>query len=411
MTNEEAMREEFDAWHSSNIPQFNGELRYKDVQLGPFDGWQACAEQKDKEIAELSQEIEAGNVGLHHYKKNNDALRAELDTERCISKDLRDDNDMLRENFAGLKNVLHGAQKEVGELSEKILNWERKSESRESKLGQLEANVEVVELREKLVYAAQMLANQEQGGKELRAQYEEKLAAQQAIIRYYCFADVGHAELTAIKAAEYQRGVQEVSNRYLNGYSVEKLQPVLISLSAKLFNHGGIFWETTIDSMPERVERLREQIVAAKQAGREEAEKEAIDQEPVGLFDQYARADDGGKLYRQVYEDGTNEGANLVNLFDKPFPQQKPLSDWQPIETAPKDNKVPLLLACFNDDGSMQSFDTNGSWESDRESWEMPQVYYYWESDNGNVEEPTHWMYQPDFLSRLEAAHGITEKE
>jgi len=196
MTNEEAMREEFDAWHSSNIPQFNGELRYKDVQLGPFDGWQACAEQKDKEIAELSQEIEAGNVGLHHYKKNNDALRAELDTERCISKDLRDDNDMLRENFAGLKNVLHGAQKEVVELSEKILNWERKSESCESKLGQLEANVEVVELREKLAEQQAIVFG-------LAKLYNDP-EQMEAILK-----QSGLDELTSIKAAEYQRGLDD----------------------------------------------------------------------------------------------------------------------------------------------------------------------------------------------------------
>jgi hypothetical protein len=64
---------------------------------------------------------------------------------------------------------------------------------------------------------------------------------------------------------------------------------------------------------------------------------------------------------------------------------------WQPIETAPKDNKRPLWLARFNDDGTMQSFDYNGSWESESESWEMPQVYYYWASESGNVEEPSHW--------------------
>jgi hypothetical protein len=69
---------------------------------------------------------------------------------------------------------------------------------------------------------------------------------------------------------------------------------------------------------------------------------------------------------------------------------------WQPIETAPKDNKRPLWLARFNDDGTMQSFDYNGSWESESESWEMPQVYYYWASESGNVEEPSHWAYQPE---------------
>lgn len=79
---------------------------------------------------------------------------------------------------------------------------------------------------------------------------------------------------------------------------------------------------------------------------------------------------------------------------------------WQPIETAPKDNKRPLWLARFNDDGTMQSFDYNGSWERESESWEMPGVYYFWASENGNVEEPTHWMYQPAGFSVLPGARA-----
>lgn len=77
---------------------------------------------------------------------------------------------------------------------------------------------------------------------------------------------------------------------------------------------------------------------------------------------------------------------------------------WQPIETAPKDNKRPLWLARFNDDGTMQSFDYNGSWESESESWEMPEVYYFWASENGNVEEPSHWAYQPEGFCVLPGA-------
>lgn len=77
------------------------------------------------------------------------------------------------------------------------------------------------------------------------------------------------------------------------------------------------------------------------------------------------------------------------------------LIDWQPIDTAPKDNRRPLLLASFNDDGTMQSFDYNASWEKDYESWEMPTLYWYWQSENGYVEEPTHWAYQPDNFDRI----------
>ncbi len=79
---------------------------------------------------------------------------------------------------------------------------------------------------------------------------------------------------------------------------------------------------------------------------------------------------------------------------------------WQPIETAPKDNKHPLWLARFNDDGTMQSFDYNGSWESESESWEMPEVYYFWASENGNVEEPSHWAYQPEGFCALPGAQA-----
>ena len=77
------------------------------------------------------------------------------------------------------------------------------------------------------------------------------------------------------------------------------------------------------------------------------------------------------------------------------------MSEWQPIETAPKTNKRPLFIARFNDDGSMQSFDYNATWHSESESWELPQVYYFWKSEYGDVEEPTHWMYQPVGFSQI----------
>ena len=78
--------------------------------------------------------------------------------------------------------------------------------------------------------------------------------------------------------------------------------------------------------------------------------------------------------------------------------------EWKSIETAPKDNKKPLLLACFNDDGTLQNIDHDGSWESESESWEIPEVYYFWASANGYVEEPSHWMYQPDWYAALSAS-------
>lgn len=74
---------------------------------------------------------------------------------------------------------------------------------------------------------------------------------------------------------------------------------------------------------------------------------------------------------------------------------------WQPIETAPKNNKHPLWIARFNDDGTMQSFDYDASWEREIESWEMSEEYYFWASAEGRVEEPSHWMYQPVGFDRL----------
>lgn len=76
---------------------------------------------------------------------------------------------------------------------------------------------------------------------------------------------------------------------------------------------------------------------------------------------------------------------------------------WQPIETAPKDNQRPLLLADFDAAGRLKALDYDGAWRCERESWEIPQVYYYWSSAWGYVEEPTHWMYQPEWFATLAA--------
>lgn len=73
---------------------------------------------------------------------------------------------------------------------------------------------------------------------------------------------------------------------------------------------------------------------------------------------------------------------------------------WHPIETAPKDNKHPLYLAQFNlDTGELIELDWDAAWESESESWEIPEVYYIWRSANGRVEEPTHWAYMKNCVS------------
>lgn len=50
-------REQFEAWHESYIPQFNGELRYCDVDMGLFDAWKACAESKQAELDKANARI------------------------------------------------------------------------------------------------------------------------------------------------------------------------------------------------------------------------------------------------------------------------------------------------------------------------------------------------------------------
>lgn len=76
---------------------------------------------------------------------------------------------------------------------------------------------------------------------------------------------------------------------------------------------------------------------------------------------------------------------------------------WQPIETAPKDNKRPLYLARFSD-GELIELDFNGSWEYWSESWELSHINgYCWFSENG-IEEPTHWAYQDEPLPTTQSS-------
>lgn len=92
---------------------------------------------------------------------------------------------------------------------------------------------------------------------------------------------------------------------------------------------------------------------------------------------------------------------NALREYDASLASSPPAQgEWQPIETAPKDNKRSLMLARFNKAGQLTEFDWNAAWRSESESWELPHiVYYYWASENGSVEEPTHWMYQPDWFA------------
>lgn len=59
------------------------------------------------------------------------------------------------------------------------------------------------------------------------------------------------------------------------------------------------------------------------------------------------------------------------------------MSEWQPIETAPKDGTKIIGLLKWEDVSMI--WWTRDEWEGD-----------YWDNDQGNEPEPTHWMpYNP----------------
>ena len=78
---------------------------------------------------------------------------------------------------------------------------------------------------------------------------------------------------------------------------------------------------------------------------------------------------------------------------------------WQPIETAPKDGKTRIMIADIRD-GEILDMDYDAIYESERESWEMPAIYWIWTSANGRVEHPTHWAPLPIIPTTAEAAKG-----
>jgi hypothetical protein len=75
-------------------------------------------------------------------------------------------------------------------------------------------------------------------------------------------------------------------------------------------------------------------------------------------------------------------------------PSDGGVGGWQEIETAPRDG-TKIIIASISRDGTIEDIDFDAFWTSERESWEMPQVYFYWASAYGRVEEPTHWMPLP----------------
>ncbi len=68
---------------------------------------------------------------------------------------------------------------------------------------------------------------------------------------------------------------------------------------------------------------------------------------------------------------------------------------WNPIDSAPKNDKVCLYLARFDANGYLREVDCNATWEywSDHEDGQVVNEGYDWRSSKG-IEAPTHWAYQ-----------------
>lgn len=101
-------------------------------------------------------------------------------------------------------------------------------------------------------------------------------------------------------------------------------------------------------------------------------------------------------LLRKVTETGQKTLAERMRGL-KPIEDVPNPPGWQPIETAPTDNKRPLYLARFNDDGKLLELGFDGIWEYDSgDGWEHNNGGHYWQSSGALFEcdQPTHWAYQ-----------------
>lgn len=136
-------QEKFEEWHRSDIPQFEGELRYCDVNMSPVDVWLACATQKQAEIDAMRKELERAkahsvmllnaviyaDVALSEYEDSNHQSRKE--TAKAItatSEQIESYKQEIiaqakaeqRESDANLCDSMHGERN--GDCAEAIRN-------------------------------------------------------------------------------------------------------------------------------------------------------------------------------------------------------------------------------------------------------------------------------------------------
>ena len=127
-----------------------------------------------------------------------------------------------------------------------------------------------------------------------------------------------------------------------------------------------------------------------------EAEKQEQG-EPIGEV----KRNSSGQIYIE-WRDGEFAIANLVDakLYTTPQPAQKPLTEWKPIETAPKDTEVLLYCNKFIPLYiGRKRYGCLGEPQQDEFEWRC--------SSSGRFANPTYWMPLPK--SPIEAAHGIKE--
>jgi hypothetical protein len=79
---------------------------------------------------------------------------------------------------------------------------------------------------------------------------------------------------------------------------------------------------------------------------------------------------------------------------------------WQPIETAPKDNKRQLYLAEISSTGEILDMDFGGFWGRDNYA-EPGEPEFTWFGSQG-ISNPTHWCFMGDALPPPYHTAGIT---